>query len=133
MRSALLVLLLVVAPGCSNSVAPDSIDGKWVTPFTVPGNGFEMDLVANGSTVSGTGTWSGEACCSGTVAVAGTIDNGQVHLDITETIVSPGGGGTIFSHFDGKIVLNQILRGRLQLRDPANSNGQEISYVRAET
>lgn len=133
MRSVLLVLLSAVAVGCSSSVAPTSIDGKWVEPFTVAGNGFEMDLVANGSTVSGTGTWSGEACCAGTVSVAGTINGSAVHLDITETIVSPGGGGTIFSHFDGKIILNQILRGTLQLRDPANLNGQPISYVRAET
>ena len=133
MRSVLLVLLSAVAVGCSNSVAPSSIDGKWVAPFTVPGNGFEMDLTANGSTVSGTGTWSGEACCSGTVSVAGTISNGRVHLDITETILSPGSGGTILSHFDGKIILNQVLRGTLQLRDPANLNGQEVSYVRADT
>jgi hypothetical protein len=47
--------------------------------------------------------------------------------------VSPGGGGTILSYFDGKIILNQILRGTLQLHDPANLNGQEVSYVRAES
>jgi hypothetical protein len=133
MRSVLLVLLLVVAAGCSNSVAPSSIDGRWVAPFTVPGNGFEMDLVGNGSTVSGTGTWSGEACCAGTVSVAGTINGSSVHLDITETIVPPGSGGTIISHFDGKLILNRILRGTLQLHDPANLNGQEVSYVRADT
>ena len=89
-----------------------------------------MDLVANGSTVSGTGTWTGEACCSGTVVVTGTIDNAGVHLDITQTVQFPAAGSNLFSHFDGTIVLNRVLQGKLLVRDPANLDGQQVSYNR---
>jgi hypothetical protein len=88
-----------------------------------------MDLVASGSTVSGTGTWTGEACCSGSVVVTGTIDNAGVHLDITQTRF-PVTGSNLFSHFDGTIVLNRVLRGKLLVRDPANLDGQQVSYNR---
>ena len=134
MRSVLSVLSLAVVTGCSNSVAPGSIDGRWAEPFTVPGNSFQMDLAANGSTVSGTGTWSGEACCGGTLAVSGTIDGDKVHLDIS-IFQSSGGliGATNYSHFDGKLILNRVLQGTVKSRDPANSNGQPISYVRVQS
>ena len=88
-----------------------------------------MDLVASGSTVSGTGTWTGEACCSGSVVVTGTIDNAGVHLDITQTRF-PVTGANLFSHFDGTIVLNRVLQGKLVVRDPANLDGQQVSYNR---
>jgi hypothetical protein len=127
MRSALSVLCLV-AVACSSTVGPGSINGNWAEDGEPPGSSFEMDLVANGSTISGTGTWSGEACCSGTLAVSGTFDNGAVHLDITETEEWPTAGAAIPSHFDGKLVLNKLL-GTLTVRDPANLNN-EVSYHR---
>jgi hypothetical protein len=128
MRSALSVLCMVVASGCSSTLAPGSVDGRWAQDGEPPGSSFEMDLVANGSAISGTGTWSGEACCSGTLAVSGTFDNGAVHLDITEAIESPTPGATIPSHFDGKLVLSALV-GTLIVRDPANLNN-EVSYHR---
>ena len=132
MRSALSTLLLVAAMGCSNTLAPSSIDGRWATPFTVPGSSFEMDLVANGSVISGTGAWSGEACCSGTVAVTGTIENATVHLDIVQTVVSPPSGFTDFSHFDGSLFVDGILRGTIMHRDPANQQPAKVSYIREQ-
>ena len=133
MRSVLSVLLLVVAAGCSNIFGPGGINGKWTQPPTVPGNSFEMDLVTHGSTVSGTGTWSGEACCYGTVGVTGTIHDGAVHLGITETIQAGAGniGSTFISRFDGRIIVGQRLRGTLKSgSDPANQTTQDITYVR---
>lgn len=132
MRSVLSVLLLVVAASCSNIFGPSGIDGRWTQPATVPGNSFEMDLVTHGSTVSGTGTWSAEACCDGTVGVTGTINNGAVHLDIAQTVQVGAGniGSTSISHFDGRLILH-FLRGTIKpLRDPANEFGQEVTYVR---
>jgi hypothetical protein len=128
MRSMLSVFCLVVVVGCSNTLGPGSINGRWAQDGEVAGNSFEMDLVANGSTVSGTGTWSGEACCSGTLVVAGTFDKGAVHLDITETIDTPSSGATIPSHFDGNLILNALV-GTLTVRDPANLNNK-VSYRR---
>ena len=133
MRSVLSVLLLAVAVGCANSVAPGSIDGKWMQTSLPPGSALEMDLVTQGSTISGTGTWSGEACCFGTVGVTGTINDGAVHLDIAQTIQFGAGtvGSTSISHFDGRIFLGQRLRGTLKPdHDPANETGQDVTYVR---
>ena len=132
MRSVLSVLLLAGAAGCSNLLGPGGIDGKWTQPFTVPGNSFEMDLVTHGSTVSGTGTWSAEACCGGPVGVTGTINDGAVHLDIAQTVQFGGGGigSTSISHFDGRLILH-FLRGTIKpVRDPPNETGQDITYVR---
>jgi hypothetical protein len=130
MRPALSVLCLVVL-GCSSTLGPGSIDGRWIQEGEPPGSSFEMDLVANGSTISGTGKWSGEACCSGTLAVSGTFDNGSVDLDITETEESPTAGATIPSHFDGKLVFSRLV-GTLAVRDPANLNN-EVSYQRVHS
>jgi hypothetical protein len=119
MRPVLSVLLFAVALGCSNPIEPSSINGRWGGPPSVPGNSFEMDLVASGSAISGTGTWSGEACCAGTLAVTGTFDNGAVHLEITETVSSPPTAiGSVLT-FDGRLLLNTLV-GRLTMRDPAN-------------
>jgi hypothetical protein len=128
MRSALSVLCLVIAVGCSSAVGPGTIDGRWSQDGEPPGNSFEMDLVANGSTISGSGTWSGEACCSGTLAVNGTFNKGAVHLDIIQTVASATGGATVTSRFDGKLVLGRLV-GTLTVRDPANLNN-EVSYHR---
>jgi hypothetical protein len=128
MRFALSVLCMVVVSACSSTLAPRSIDGRWVQDGEPPGSSFQMDLIANGSSISGTGTWSGEACCSGTVAVSGTFDKGAIHLDITETIDSPTPGATIPSHFDGKLALNSLV-GTLTVQDPANLNNG-VSYHR---
>jgi hypothetical protein len=125
MRTVLSVLLLGVVMGCSNPIAPSSINGKWSGAPSVPGNGFEMDLVANGSAISGTGTWSGEACCSGTVAVTGTFDNGAVHLDITRTVTSPPNGTTFFEQFDGNLFLGELI-GRMTVPDPANLDNKVV-------
>lgn len=132
MRPVLSVLLLAVVVGCSNVVSPTLINGKWARDFAgIPGNAFEMTLTASGSNVSGTGTWSGEACCAGTLTVTGTINsNGAIQLDFIETIISPPPGGATFpSHFDGRIVFNQ-LKGTLLVRDPANLNGEAVTYFR---
>jgi hypothetical protein len=128
MRSALSVLYLVVAVGCSSSFGPGTIDGRWAQDGEPPGSSFEMDLVANGSAISGTGTWSGEACCSGTLAVTGTFDKGAVHLDILQTVGPAGGGTAIPSRFDGKLVVSRLV-GTLTIQDPANLNN-EVSYHR---
>ena len=112
MRSALSVLLLVlVGSGCSGVVDAPLIAGRWVQEFMGPGSSFEMILTTNGSKISGTGEWFGEACCTGTVSVTGTINGVAVHLDITETSTFHGGGG--LSHFDGTLVSPWLLHGTI--------------------
>src|SRR5690242_11684955 len=65
-----------------------ALAGTWGQDGEVPGSSFVMTLAVNNGTVTGTGTWSGEACCSGTIAVSGTTDGTHVSLDYTLTTTS---------------------------------------------
>jgi hypothetical protein len=118
MRSVLSGLLLCAAvSGCSDSLMPGTIDGTWVSPFTVPGNSWTMDLTASGSTVTGTGRACGEAAACGTITVQGTVDGAKVHLDFVASdfhpAPPPGEPATTTSHFDGVLVGSGSLVGTL--------------------
>src|SRR3954464_1986554 len=61
-----------VALGCGrDSTSPGVVlrdaAGTWAAPFSIPGSGEQWTLSLSGTQVTGSGTWSGEACCSGTV------------------------------------------------------------------
>src|ERR1700730_4601739 len=133
MRSARLVLLLALfAIGCSGAepfVGPASVDGKWGDGVSVPGNFFEMDLIAAGSSVSGSGNYCGEAGPCGTLSVAGTIDGIAVHLDLTFTEQLPRAGHTMIEHFDGKFTSANVLEGSIATDTPGQVPGH-TSYHR---
>ena len=83
MRLAMSVLFLGLATvGCSDAFGPDTIDGNW-SHVTVPGSSVNMFLTRSGSTVSGPGTWCGEALGCGTTTVTGTVSGNKVHLITT--------------------------------------------------
>ncbi len=126
-------LLAVVACGGSDVVAPAAIAGKWAEGFTVPGNGFEMDLSASGSSVSGVGTWAGEAGPSGTLSVTGTSDATGVHLDLVFTETVPRAGNVSISHFDGRLSSSNILSGSIHVANTGQPPGPDgpITYHRA--
>src|SRR3954464_14655080 len=106
MRSVLSGMLLAAAlSGCSDSLGPGSIDGTWVSPFTVPGNSWSMDLAASGSTVTGTGSACGEAAACATITVTGTAGGAKAHLDFVESdFRPPRTPPTQTAHFDGTLV-----------------------------
>src|SRR3954467_10178686 len=115
MRSVLWGMLLAMAlSGCSNSSEPGTIDGTWVSPFTVPGNSWSMDLAASGSTVTGTGSACGEAAACATITVQGTVDGAKVHLDfVASDFRPPRTPATETFHFDGALVGSSSLVGNL--------------------
>jgi hypothetical protein len=83
MRPVMSVLFLGLAlVGCSDSLGPATIDGSW-SHVSVPGSSLNMILTGTGSSVSGTGTWFGEALGSGTTSVTGTVTGNKVHLVTT--------------------------------------------------
>jgi hypothetical protein len=83
MRLATSVLFLALAAvGCSDSLGPGTIDGMW-SHVSVPGSSLNMIVTVTGSSVSGTGTWFGEALGSGTTSVTGTVTGNKVHLVTT--------------------------------------------------
>ena len=111
--SALAVAVAVVAGGCSNPVSPGLVTGKWAETFSVPGNSFEMTLVAAGTEVTGTGHACGEAGPCSDIDVTGTSDASGVHLTLVSTQTVPTPGATSMSAFDGRLVSANTLRGTL--------------------
>jgi hypothetical protein len=126
-------LLALLAMGCSGGgpfLGPATIDGRWGGgALSVPGNSFEMDLTSTGSTVSGSGLYSGEAGPLGSLAVAGTVDGLVVHLDLTFTEQLPRVGHTMMEHFDGQFTSANILEGSITSDTPGQVPGK-TSYHR---
>jgi hypothetical protein len=110
------LLLAVVVSACSNTLSPGFISGKWAQEFSYPGSAFEMQLTADGGTISGSGDWCAEAGPCGTVAVTGTVNGSAVHLDQTfNATFSPGTFTTSLQHFDGRFTSLRLLEGTLSV------------------
>lgn len=85
-------LLTSAAASCRGDLAPvdpANLNGTWAEPNEIPGSSSVWTLVVAGTVVTGTGTWSGEACCGGTFAISGSITNGEVALDVIESTTTP--------------------------------------------
>ena len=104
MRSVLLVLLVAVLGGCSNSTSAGNIEGRWSQEGQMPGSSTTMTLNKIGSIVSGSGEWCGEALRCGTLTVRGTAQADAIHLEIT----FDQNGGEIF---DGRLEGSDALVG----------------------
>jgi hypothetical protein len=129
MRRVLSVLLLaLVVGGCSDTVGPGNIVGKWDQDFSFPGSLFEMDLTLAGSMVSGGGNWCGEAGPCGIVTVTGTVNGNAVELDLAYTAQLPAPGPTSTQHFSGRLASANSLKGSLNIGTPAVD--QTVSYHR---
>jgi len=119
MRLALLTICLAAA--CSGDlIAPtrENLQGRWSALDEVPGSGENWDLTVQASTVTGTGTWSGEACCAGTLSLSGAIAGDSIHLDLTVvTTTSATPRAPFHKHFDGALTSRTILRGTVRYDD----------------
>jgi hypothetical protein len=77
MLPSLKLPVLLVLFGCGVDLGPTgSISGTWAAPNEIPGSSFILVLTQDGTSVTGTGSWSGEACCQGTMQVAGSFSRG---------------------------------------------------------
>jgi hypothetical protein len=116
------LLVVFLGLGCSDATAPASaVNGDWTHDFQIPGNAFEMTLSTQGNVVSGSGRWTGEACCAGPVAVTGIVAGSVLTLDITLT----DDGARVprlTQHFEGLVLPFNTLSGTL------TTNGQSMSY-----
>jgi hypothetical protein len=95
-----IAVVTFVGLGCSGSLEPRWIAGKWVEDFIAPGNSNEMTLRTIGNSVSGSGGGCGEAGTCGTFTVTGTVAAATVYLDIGST-----------EHFDGTLQPSGALLG----------------------
>lgn len=83
------------ALGCGRDATSPGVEilrdaaGTWQAPISVPGSGEQWTLSLSGKDVTGSGTWSGEACCSGTVSITGTVRGDSLHLDVVYRQTQP--------------------------------------------
>lgn len=125
-------LSAIAAAGCGDSAQPvvpptTVLNGTWRQLGEVPGSSEIWTLtVSGGGAIIGTGTWTAEACCGGTTAITGSVDNNGVHLDITP-VSQVGGppGGHPPSHFDAALVAPTLMQGAF-----AGAAGQLVQFQR---
>ena len=122
MKHFALLSTLCLAVACTGSdlvtPTPETLQGRWSTVNEIPGSGESWDLTVQQSAISGTGTWSGEACCAGTLSLAGTIAGDSIHLDLTVvTTTSASPRAPFHKHFDGALTSSTILRGTVRYDD----------------
>ena len=101
--------------GCSGDlVTPSakSLQGSWAVMDEVPGSGEIWDLTVQGTSISGTGGWTGEACCAGTISLTGAIAGDSIHLDLTFVVTNSANPRPPFhQRFDGALTSLTVLRG----------------------
>jgi hypothetical protein len=110
--ASMLAAALVACGGDALAPSPRNLDGSWTRLDEYPGNSEQWDLATNGSSISGTGSWSGEACCAGSLTLTGTVANDSLHIDVTLVDTGfPGGTRVIREHFDGRLASHTMLVG----------------------
>ena len=118
-------MLAVVANGCSDSIGPESIVGLWDENSSPAGNSFSMSLALNGSTVSGQGSWCGEALGCGSTSTTGTAMGNKIHL------VTTFDNGRVET-FDGTLTSTNSLSGSVRdISDPQIELPHAQSFHRA--
>ena len=123
---ALLTIICLAAACAGDLVAPtpETLQGRWAAVSGIPGSGESWDLTVQGSGITGAGTWSGEACCAGTLSLAGSIAGDSIHLDLTVvTTVSATPRAPYHKHFDGALTSRTVLQGTMRYDD--GSSGVE--------
>jgi hypothetical protein len=115
-KTLTLLLAACLALGCGDTPfqpTAATLDGAWNRLDEVPGSSEHWTLAVQGNSISGAGTWSGEACCSGTLTLVGSIVNDSVHIDVTLTTAlgaSPNQPDR-HEHFEGALVTTKLLVG----------------------
>jgi len=113
-----LVFTAFAVGGCgsdlSTGVIVKDLNGSWTELDQVPGSSEHWTLSTKDTVVTGTGTWSGEACCAGTVTVAGYVRGDSVHLlviHVTDPKLSGGPRDPFASQFNGTLTSPTMLVG----------------------
>ena len=137
MRRLLAGVLLIAAVACDRATAPvpDSrIGGFWSLDGNIPGSSTVVRLtLADDGTLTGTGTWQGEAGPNGSVSATGTIHDGQVALDLTYTYAPAFGGGQgRTSHFEGSLKTETQLSGSFILSGEPPEPASFTKFVPAD-
>ena len=118
--AVLFIACLSMACGGSGLLAPTpaALQGRWSAVSEIPGSGESWDLTVQESAITGTGSWSGEACCAGTMSLTGTIAGDSIHLDLTVVTTSSATPRAPFhKYFDGALTSRNVLQGTVRYDD----------------
>jgi hypothetical protein len=92
---SLLAFAICAVLGCGSDLSTSTIplvgtdlNGSWTQLGNVPGSSEQWTLSTADTVVSGTGSWTGEACCAGTLTVSGYMSRDSVHLFITHQVTA---------------------------------------------
>jgi len=114
--SALLVFTLAaLASSCgSDATAPpiSALEGSWSRLDEIPGSSEQWSIALTGDAVSGTGSWSGEACCGGPLSIVGSVSGDSIHLNVTLAATVGNPAPDHHEHFDGVLISSSELRGK---------------------
>lgn len=109
-----IVAVAAASMGCGADVTlPTSslLNGTWSRLNSIPGSAETWSLTATGASLSGTGTWSGEACCAGPLSLTGSVSGDSIHVVVTLSITQGNPRPDFQERFDGVLESRTILRG----------------------
>jgi hypothetical protein len=128
MKRLLLVVLatcLAAVAACGNDIftaPPSALAGTWFAPNEVPGSSQVWTLTVTGSSVTGTGTWSAEACCGGTITMTGIVVNRVIHMDVIVSTTMPTQRPAVHQRFDGSLTSADVLQGAVTFDDASTAS-----------
>ena len=115
-RQLAAALVLAVAAACSNpvdlndpNVVALELRGTWSRSFDIPGNSTVFVISVQDLTVTGTGTFAGEAGPSGTLALTGQVTTQQMGRPLVQIDFAQSDG--FVGHFTGVLTDTNSLDG----------------------
>lgn len=122
MRSPLSVLVLgLLSLSCRNSLAPPAtLGGSWAADYHLPGSSLVLNLSQVGATITGSGTYSGEAGPSGTLQLTGSYVRPHVRLALHYDV-------GLRRTYDGTVLDSQHMTGTIA--DSTGSAGT-LTFIR---
>lgn len=126
---SLAALALVAAIGCEanpTEVTAARIAGRWsrldgLNPYRFTEN---WNLSTSGTTIRGSGTWSGEACCDGTLSISGSFDPDSIHVVVNLVTTSGAPAPPRSYRFDGALTSTGEMVGLATVNDSVRTNEQ---------
>jgi hypothetical protein len=135
MRSVSLVLsLALVMSGCSDTLSPLALAGRWSELFMAGGFNLNMTLVPIGKNLTGNGDFCVELGGCGTVKVIGAVSGDAVHIDISYQCLAGCLSNQGFTQrFDGHLVSGNRLVGSVigEVAGQRTQGPDSVTYQRS--
>ena len=128
-------LALIALPSCAGDLTAPSgsnlalaVQGQWAEEQTIAGNFLAFTLQATDTTLTGAGTFVGEAGPGGTVAVVGVVAQSTITMRFTYTTTTAPTPVTFVARFTGTLDANNRMVGSIRY---GPESGQQPEYPTA--